>query len=42
VAANFGNRDGDLIPQKDPAIAKKHDPTGMGRVADVFVSNRKA
>jgi len=42
VAANFGYRDGDLIPQKDPAIAKKHDPTGMGWVEDVFVSIRKA
>jgi len=42
VAANFGYRDGDLIPQKDPAICKKHDPTGMGWVEDVFVSIRKA
>lgn len=41
VAANFGYRDGDLIPQKDPAIAKKHDPTGMGWVEDVFVSIKK-
>ncbi len=42
VAANFGYRDGDLIPQKDPAIVKKHDPTGMGWVEDVFVRIRKA
>ncbi|HQI02770.1 MAG TPA: molybdopterin dinucleotide binding domain-containing protein, partial [Deltaproteobacteria bacterium] len=41
VAANFGYRDGDLIPQKNPAIAKKHDPTGMGWVEDVFVSVKK-
>jgi hypothetical protein len=34
-------RDGDLIPQKDPAIAKKYDPTGMGWVEDVFVSVKK-
>ncbi|HOI06104.1 MAG TPA: molybdopterin-dependent oxidoreductase [Deltaproteobacteria bacterium] len=41
VAANFGYRDGDLIPQKDPALGKKHDPTGMGWVEDVFVSVKK-
>lgn len=41
VAANFGYRDGDLIPQKDPAIAKKHDPLGMGWVEDVYVSIKK-
>jgi anaerobic selenocysteine-containing dehydrogenase len=41
VAANFGYRDGDLIPQKDPAICKKHDPTGMGWVEDVYVSIKK-
>jgi hypothetical protein len=33
--------DGDLIPQKDPNIVKKHDPTGMGWVEDVYVSIRK-
>jgi len=42
TAANWGYRDGDLIPQKDPAIAKKHDPTGMGWVEDVYVRIRKA
>lgn len=42
VGANFGYRDGDLIPQKDPEIVKKHDPTGMGWVEDVYVSIRKA
>jgi len=41
VAANFGYRDGDLIPQKDPFMSKKHDPTGMGWVEDVFVSIKK-
>jgi len=41
-AKDFGYRDGDLIPQKDPNIAKKHDPTGMGWVEDVYVSIRKA
>ncbi len=42
VAKDFGYRDGDLIPQKDPNIVKKHDPTGMGWVEDVFVSIKKA
>jgi anaerobic selenocysteine-containing dehydrogenase len=42
VASNYGYRDGDLIPQKDPSIVKKHDPTGMGWVEDVYVSIRKA
>jgi len=42
VAANFGYRDGDLIPQKDPMMSKKHDPLGMGWVEDVYVSVRKA
>jgi anaerobic selenocysteine-containing dehydrogenase len=42
VAANWGYRDGDLIPQKDPNIVKKHDPTGMGWVEDVYVRIRKA
>ena len=42
VGANFGYRDGDLIPQKDPEIVKKHDPTGMGWVEDVYVRIRKA
>ncbi len=42
VAGNWSYRDGDLIPQKDPAIVKKHDPTGMGWVEDVFVRIRKA
>jgi anaerobic selenocysteine-containing dehydrogenase len=42
VAKDFGYRDGDLIPQKDPNIVKKHDPTGMGWVEDVYVSIRKA
>lgn len=42
VAGNWGYRDGDLIPQKDPVIAKKHDPTGMGWVEDVYVRIRKA
>jgi anaerobic selenocysteine-containing dehydrogenase len=42
VAKDFGYRDGDLIPQKNPDIVRKHDPTGMGWVEDVFVSVRKA
>jgi anaerobic selenocysteine-containing dehydrogenase len=42
VASNYGYRDGDLIPQKDPSIVKKHDPTGMGWVEDVYVRIRKA
>lgn len=42
TAGNWGYRDGDLIPQKDPNIVKKHDPTGMGWVEDVYVSIRKA
>jgi anaerobic selenocysteine-containing dehydrogenase len=42
VAKDHGYRDGDLIPQKDPAMSKKHDPLGMGWVEDVFVSIRKA
>ena len=42
VAKDFGYRDGDLVPQKNPAIAKKHDPTGMGWVEDVNVRIRKA
>jgi len=42
VAANFGYRDGDLIPQKDPKLGKKHDPLGMGWVEDVYVSIQKA
>ncbi|PKN52504.1 MAG: hypothetical protein CVU55_04470 [Deltaproteobacteria bacterium HGW-Deltaproteobacteria-13] len=42
VAANFGYRDGDLIPQKDPKLLKKNDPMGMGWVEDVHVSIRKA
>ncbi|HQA71777.1 MAG TPA: molybdopterin-dependent oxidoreductase [Deltaproteobacteria bacterium] len=41
VAANYGYRDGDLIPQKDPEIGKKYDPTGMGWVEDVYVSVKK-
>ncbi len=41
-AKDFGYRDGDLIPQKDPNIAKKHDPTGMGWVEDVYVNIKKA
>jgi anaerobic selenocysteine-containing dehydrogenase len=42
VAKDHGYRDGDLIPQKDPAMSKKHDPLGMGWVEDVYVSVRKA
>ncbi len=42
VASNFGYRDGDLIPQKDPMMSKKLDPLGMGWVEDVYVSIRKA
>ena len=42
VAKDFGYRDGDLIPQKDPKLLKKHDPMGMGWVEDVHVSIRKA
>lgn len=38
----WGYRDGDLIPQKDPAICKQHDPTGMGWVEDVYVRIKKA
>ncbi len=41
-AKDFGYRDGDLIPQKDPALVKKHDATGMGWVEDVHVRIRKA
>jgi anaerobic selenocysteine-containing dehydrogenase len=41
-AKDFGYRDGDLIPQKDPKIAKKHDPTGMGWVEDIYVNIKKA
>jgi len=41
IGANFGYRDGDLIPQKDPYMSKKHDPTGMGWVEDIYVSIRK-
>ena len=41
AAQNLGYREGDLIPQKDPAIVKKHDPTGMGWVEDVYVRIRK-
>ncbi len=41
VGANYGYRDGDLIPQKNPAMSKKHDPTGMGWVEDVYVSIKK-
>ncbi|MDI6865217.1 MULTISPECIES: molybdopterin-containing oxidoreductase family protein [Thermodesulfovibrio] len=41
IAKNFGYRDGDLIPQKDPNIVKKHDPTGMGWVEDVYVKIKK-
>lgn len=37
----WGYRDGDLIPQKGPEIAKD-DPTGMGWVEDVFVRITKA
>jgi len=40
-AKSFGYRDGDLIPQKDPNIVKKYDPTGMGWVEDVYVSIKK-
>jgi anaerobic selenocysteine-containing dehydrogenase len=42
VARNYGYRDGDLVPQKDPSISKVYDPLGMGWVEDVFVSIRKA
>jgi anaerobic selenocysteine-containing dehydrogenase len=42
VAADYGYRDGDLIPQKDPTICKKHDPTGMGWIEDVYVRIKKA
>lgn len=42
VAGNWGYRDGDLVPQKDPDIVKKHDPTGMGWVEDVHVRISKA
>lgn len=38
----WGYRDGDLIPQKDPNVAKEHDPTGMGWVEDVYVRVVKA
>jgi anaerobic selenocysteine-containing dehydrogenase len=41
VAKDLGYRDGDLIPQKNPEIVKKHDPTGMGWVEDVYVRIRK-
>ncbi len=42
VARDYGYRDGDLIPQKDPETMKKHDATGMGWVEDVYLSIRKA
>lgn len=38
----WGYRDGDLIPQKNPQESKKHDPTGMGWVEDVYVRIKKA
>ncbi|HOV90604.1 MAG TPA: molybdopterin-dependent oxidoreductase [Syntrophorhabdaceae bacterium] len=41
VAGNWGYRDGDLIPQKNPNIVKDFDPTGMGWVEDVYVSIKK-
>jgi hypothetical protein len=41
-AADFSYRDGDLIPQKDPELVKKHDATGMGWVEDVYVKITKA
>ncbi|MBF0506055.1 MAG: molybdopterin-dependent oxidoreductase [Nitrospirae bacterium] len=42
VARDWAYRDGDLTPQKYPAMSKKHDPTGMGWVEDVYLSIRKA
>jgi len=42
VAKDYGYRDGDLIPQKDPMMSKKHDPLGMGWVEDVYIRIRKA
>lgn len=42
VAGDFGYRDGDLIPQKDPHIVKKHDATGMGWAEDVYLKISKA
>jgi anaerobic selenocysteine-containing dehydrogenase len=41
-AADFSYRDGDLIPQKDPELVKKHDATGMGWVEDVYVKITRA
>jgi hypothetical protein len=41
-AKDFGYRNGDLVPQKDPLLVKKHDATGMGWVEDVHVRIRKA
>lgn len=40
-AVNFGYRDGDLIPQKDPETVKEKDPIGMGWVEDVHVRIKK-
>ena len=39
---DFGYRNGDLVPQKDPLLVKKYDATGMGWVEDVHVRIRKA
>ena len=39
---NWGYRDGDLVPQKNPKLVKKYDATGMGWVEDVHVRIRKA
>ena len=39
---NWGYRDGDLVPQKNPEMVRKHDATGMGWVEDVHVKIRKA
>ncbi len=38
----WGYRDGDLVPQKNPELVKKHDATGMGWVEDVHVKISKA
>ena len=41
TAKDFGYRDGDIIPQKNPEIVRRYDPTGMGWVEDLYVRVRK-
>lgn len=41
TAKGFGYREGDIIPQKNPEVVKRYDPTGMGWVEDLYVRIRK-